>query len=272
MLKGNIYLIFVVMKTNKELLKITFLGTGTSQGIPMIASKDPVCLSKDDKDIRLRSSILFSYQHKNYVIDCGPDFRQQMLRENIDLINGVLFTHHHADHVGGLDDLRPYCYKIGEMPIYLNEITHSSLVKRFDYIFTEENKYPGAPSVIATIVDSNPFLMNDLEIVPITVMHGKLPITGYRILDFAYLTDVKSIDKSEKEKLKNLDVLVVNALRIDSHPTHFNLEEALAFVAELNPKKAYFTHISHKLGFHAHVSKMLPKNVFLAFDGLKIVV
>ncbi|WP_298763624.1 MBL fold metallo-hydrolase [uncultured Polaribacter sp.] len=258
------------MKIDKKLLKLTFLGTGTSQGIPMIASKDPVCLSTDLKDKRLRSSVLISYNEKNYVIDCGPDFRQQMLREHIDLVNGVLFTHEHADHTAGLDDLRPYCYKIGEMPIFLNDRTLQSLEQRFQYIFSKENRYPGAPSVQPNIVENVPFLIDDLEVIPIQVQHGNLPILGYRIKGVAYLTDLKTIDKLEKEKLKNLDVLVVNALRIQEHPTHFNLQEALDFVAEIKPKKAYFTHISHKLGFHKEVSKILPKNVFLAFDGLKI--
>lgn len=258
------------MKTNKKLLKLTFLGTGTSQGIPMIASKDPVCLSKDSKDKRLRSSVLFSFDDKTYVIDCGPDFRQQMLREDVQLINGVLFTHEHADHTAGLDDLRPYCYKIGEMPIYLNQKTLESLEQRFQYIFSKENRYPGAPSVLTNIVKNASFFLDDLEIIPIQILHGKLPILGYRIKDVAYLTDLKTIHIEEKKKLKNLDVLIVNALRIEEHPTHFNLQEALSFVEEIQPKRTYFTHISHKLGFHKEVSKRLPKNVFLAFDGLKI--
>lgn len=260
------------MNTDKKLLTITFLGTGTSQGIPMIASKDPVCLSKDVKDKRLRSSVLISWNDVTYTIDCGPDFRQQMLRENVPIVNGVFFTHEHSDHTAGIDDLRPYCYKIGEMPIYLNARTLTSLEKRFEYIFSTENRYPGAPSVCSNIVDKDSFYVDDLQVTPIEVMHGNLPVTGYRIQDFAYLTDVKSIEKSEKEKLKNLDVLVVNALRIEEHPTHFSLQEALDFVEELQPKRAYFTHISHKLGFHEQVSKDLPENVFLAFDGLKIIV
>ena len=258
------------MKNDKKLLKITFLGTGTSQGIPMVASKDPVCLSSDQKDKRLRSSILISWDKISYVIDCGPDFRQQMLRENVQLINGVLFTHEHADHTAGLDDLRPFCYKIGEMPIYLNKKTLENLALRFQYIFRKENRYPGAPSVLPKVVANSPFFIDDVMVTPIQVMHGNLPVTAYRIYDFAYLTDVKSITKLEKEKLRNLDVLVINALRIEEHPTHFNLQEALDFVSELQPKKAYFTHISHKLGFHAEVSNNLPENVFLAYDGLKI--
>ena len=258
------------MKKDKKLLKITFLGTGTSQGIPMIASTDPVCLSKDLKDKRLRSSVLISWDDFSYVIDCGPDFRQQMLRENVQQIDGVLFTHEHADHTAGLDDLRPFCYKIGEMPVYLNQRTLNSLEQRFQYIFSKENRYPGAPSVLPSVIGEIPFFINDLEVMPIKIMHGDLPVTAYRIQDFAYLTDVKSINDIEKEKLRNLDVLVVNALRIDAHPTHFNLQEALDFVDEIKPKKTYFTHISHKLGFHKEVSKKLPKSVYLAFDGLKI--
>ncbi len=258
------------MKITQKLLKITFLGTGTSQGIPMIASSDPVCLSEDPKDNRLRSSILISWDNVAYVIDCGPDFRQQMLREKIQLINGVFFTHEHADHTAGLDDLRPYCYKIGEMPIYLNQRTLKSLEQRFEYIFSKENRYPGAPSVFPNLIDKSSFLVDEVEVIPLEVMHGSLPVTAYRIQDFAYLTDVKSVPNSEKEKLKNLEVLVVNALRIDEHPTHFNLEEALEFVEEIQPKRTYFTHISHKLGFHEAVSEILPENVFLAFDGLKI--
>ncbi|WP_296637444.1 MBL fold metallo-hydrolase [Polaribacter sp.] len=258
------------MKKSNKQLHITFLGTGTSQGIPMIASKDPVCLSSNSKDKRLRSSILVSWNNKSFVIDCGPDFRQQMLRENVVLIHGVLFTHEHSDHTAGLDDLRPFCYKIGEMPIYVNKRTLKSLTQRFEYIFSKENKYPGAPSVATNLVNTNSFLVHDALVTPIEVMHGKLPITAYRIENFAYLTDVKFIADSEKEKLKNLEVLVINALRIEEHPTHFSLQETLSFVEELQPKKTYFTHISHKLGFHEEVSKVLPENVFLAYDGLKI--
>tara|TARA_B110001454_G_scaffold217242_1_gene242121 strand:- start:589 stop:1371 length:783 start_codon:yes stop_codon:yes gene_type:complete len=260
------------MKCNKKQLTITFLGTGTSQGIPMIASNDPVCLSKDLKDNRLRSSILISWDDVSYTVDCGLDFRQQVLRENLHSLNGVFFTHEHADHIGGLDDLRAFCYKIGEMPIYLNKRTLMSLEKRFEYIFKLENRYPGAPSVLPKVIDNNTFIVDELEVTPIEVMHGNIPITAYRFGDFAYLTDVKTVSDKEKRKLQNLDVLVVSALRIEEHPTHFNLQEALDFVAEIKPKKAYFTHISHMLGFHEAVSKTLPNNVFLAYDGLKIIV
>lgn len=252
------------------MIKVTFLGTGTSQGIPMIANNHPVCLSTNPKDKRLRSSVLISLKNKNYVIDCGPDFRQQMLREQIQSIDGVLYTHEHADHTAGMDDLRPFCYQIGEMPIYLDTRTLKSLQQRFQYVFATENRYPGAPKVITNIVKNEPFNIEEIEILPIEVMHGKLPVTCYRIENFAYLTDVKTISESEKRKLENLDVLIVNALRIEEHPTHFNLQEALDFVKEIMPKKTYFTHISHMLGFHEEVEKELPENVFLAYDGLKI--
>jgi phosphoribosyl 1,2-cyclic phosphate phosphodiesterase len=260
------------MESIKKQLSITFLGTGTSQGIPMIASNHPVCLSKNLKDKRLRSSIMISWDDVSYTVDCGLDFRQQMLRENIQSLDGVFFTHEHADHIGGLDDLRPFCYKIGEMPIYLNQRTLESLEKRFEYIFSPENKYPGAPSVLPNVVHKNSFVVNGLAVTPIEVFHGNLPITAYRFGDVAYLTDVKSVSEEEKQKLQNLDVLIVNALRIEKHPTHFNLEEALEFVADVRPKKAFFTHISHRLGFHDEVSKSLPDNVFIAYDGLKITV
>ncbi len=251
-------------------MKITFLGTGTSQGIPMIANNHPVCLSENIKDKRLRSSVMVSWNDTNYIIDCGPDFRQQILRENVQSINGILFTHEHSDHTAGLDDIRPFSYQIGEVPIYVDQRTLKSLEQRFEYIFTTENRYPGAPRVAVNIVDDTAFYLDGVEVTPIEVLHGRLPVTCYRFGNFAYLTDVKTISEAEKEKLKGVKVLVVNALRQESHPTHFNLKDAIEFVEEINPKRAYFSHISHKLGFHEEVEKTLPKNVFLAYDGLKI--
>ena len=251
-------------------MKITFLGTGTSQGIPMIANDDPVCLSNDSKDKRLRSSVMISWDDTCYVIDCGPDFRQQMLRENIQAINGVLFTHEHSDHTAGIDDLRPFTYKMGEVPIYAQERVIESLKVRFSYIFETENRYAGAPKLTENIIDSSSFILSGVDVTPIVVMHGKLPITGYRFGDVAYITDLKTMSDHEKKKLDVLDILIVNALRITAHPTHLNLEEALCFVNEIKPKRAYFTHISHKLGFHAEVQKKLPENVFLSYDGLEI--
>ncbi|TDQ27713.1 MBL fold metallo-hydrolase [Tenacibaculum caenipelagi] len=258
------------MKKKKQ-LKVTFLGTGTSTGVPMIASKHPVALSKNPKDKRLRSSILISWNDTNYVIDCGPDFRQQMMREEVASINGILFTHEHADHIAGLDEIRPYCFQMGSVPIYLTERVLNVLKKRYDYIFATENRYPSAPNVAPTIIShQNNFDLNGVEVTPIEVMHGNLPILGYRFNDIAYVTDIKTISNEEKEKLKNLDVLIVTGLRKEPHSTHFNLEEALSFIKDIQPKKAYLTHISELLGLHDEVEKELPKNVFLAYDGLKI--
>lgn len=249
-------------------MKITFLGTGTSQGIPMIANNDPVCMSDNFKDKRLRSSVMISWDDNRYIIDCGPDFRQQMLRENIQAINGVLFTHEHSDHTAGIDDLRPYTYKMGEVPIYAQKRVLESLKLRFSYIFETKNRYAGAPKLSENIIDSESFMLDGVKVTPLLVMHGNLPITGYRFDDIAYITDLKTMSNEEKKKLVNLDILIVNALRITEHPTHLNLEEALGFVDEIKPKRAYFTHISHKLGFHDEVEKILPENVFLSYDGL----
>ena len=249
-------------------MKITFLGTGTSQGIPVISSNHPVCLSTDKKDKRLRVSILIEWENYTYVIDCGPDFRYQMLRANVQKINGVLFTHEHSDHTAGLDDLRPFSFQLGAVPIFAQKNVLKNLSYRFDYIFNDENKYPGAPSVQQNEVNSTPFYLKNLEVTPIKVMHGTLEILGYRFNNIAYLTDVKTIISEEKKKLKNLDILIINAIRHKPHHSHLNLEEALELVKELKPKKTYFTHISHFLGFHAEIEKTLPKNVFLAYDEL----
>ena len=251
-------------------MKITFLGTGTSQGIPVINCSHPVCLSTDKRDKRLRVSILIEWDDYTYVIDCGPDFRYQMLRANVRQIDGILFTHEHADHVAGLDDIRPYCFQMGKVPIYAQQRVLDNLTERFAYIFETENKYPGAPSVKKNKVDEEVFQLHDFEVQPIKVMHGKLPILGYRFKDFAYLTDVKTISSKEKGKLKNLKVLVISALRMEPHKTHLTLDDALEIIKELNPEKAYLTHISHKLGFHAEVEKALPRNIFLAYDELEI--
>jgi len=234
----------------------------------MIANNDPVCMSDNLKDKRLRSSVMISWDDNRYIIDCGPDFRQQMLRENIQAINGVLFTHEHSDHTAGIDDLRPYTYKMGEVPIYAQKRVLESLKVRFSYIFETKNRYAGAPKLSANIIDSESFMLDGVKVTPLLVMHGNLPITGYRFDDIAYITDLKTMSNEEKKKLVNLDILIVNALRITEHPTHLNLEEALSFVDEIKPKRAYFTHISHKLGFHEEVEKILPENVFLSYDGL----
>jgi len=251
-------------------LKITFLGTGTSQGIPIIGSKHPVCLSENFKDKRLRVSVLVEWDEYSFVVDCGPDFRQQMLNSQCDKIDGIIFTHEHADHTMGLDDIRPFFFRQGDIPLYAHKRVFESLEKRFDYIFETENKYPGAPGVTKNEITNKPFLAGNLEVMPINGFHNKLQVFGFRFKDFAYLTDMKTISNEEIEKLNNLDTLVVNALRIDPHISHFNLEEALKFIEKVNPKRAYLTHISHMLGFHEEVQQNLPDNVYLAYDNLQI--
>ncbi|MEM8999656.1 MAG: MBL fold metallo-hydrolase [Bacteroidota bacterium] len=254
-------------------LEVTFLGTGTSQGIPVIGSQHPVCLSDDLKDKRLRVSVLITYKHYNYVIDCGPDFRQQLLANPIERLDGILFTHEHADHTAGIDDIRPFFFRQGDIPIYANDRVITSLKRRFDYIFTDENRYPGAPAVSVTTVDKDTvFTIGELEVTPVEAFHNRLKVLGYRINGFVYLTDVKRMEQHEFQKIKNPKVLVVNALRESPHHSHFNLEEALAFAAAVGAEKTYFTHISHLLGFHAEVEAKLPKNVHLAYDNLKITV
>ena len=251
-------------------MTVTFLGTGTSQGIPIIGSTHPVCLSSDFKDKRLRVSVLIEWDNYSYVIDCGPDFRQQMLRAGSDRIDGIVFTHEHSDHVLGFDDIRPFYFRQGDIPIYAHKRVLKALKKRFDYVFKTKNKYPGAPTVIQNRIKNKPFLLKNLEVIPVNGKHDKLQVFGFKFGDFAYLTDMKTVKAEEVEKIKNVKVLVVNALRIEPHLSHFNLEEALQFIAEVNPETAYLTHISHLLGFHEAIQKKLPKNVFLAYDGLEI--
>lgn len=254
-------------------MNVYFLGTGTSQGIPVIGSVHSVCKSSDLKDKRLRVSVWISWESHSFVIDCGPDFRQQMLVSNCQKVDGILYTHEHSDHTAGLDDIRPFNFKQGTMPIYAHQRVIENLKKRFDYIFETENKYPGAPSVkTIEVINNHPFPIGDKMAIPINLMHGNLQVFGYRIDNFAYLTDMKTIEKSEMDKLKNLKVLVVNALREEQHNTHFNLQEALDFIALIKPEKAYLTHISHIMGFHEEVQQKLPKNVFLAYDNLEITI
>jgi len=254
-------------------LKVYFLGTGTSQGIPIIGSEHEVCKSLDYKDKRLRVSVWITWENHSYVIDCGPDFRQQMLASNCKKVDGILFTHEHSDHTAGLDDIRPFNFKQGAIPIYAHKRVLANIEKRFDYIFETVNKYPGAPSVKTVEVKNNiDFDLGNKIAVPINLMHGNLQVFGYRIEDFAYLTDIKTIADEEIAKLINCKVIVVSALRIEPHNTHFNLQEALDFIAKIKPQRAYLTHISHMLGFHEDVQKQLPDNVFLAYDNLEITI
>lgn len=252
-------------------MKIYFLGTGTSQGIPVIGSQHPVCKSTDTKDKRLRVSVWITWDDFSCIIDCGPDFRQQMLVSQCPKVDAILFTHEHSDHTAGIDDIRPFNFMQGNIPIYGHKRVLDNLKKRFDYVFATENRYPGAPSVDAIeVVNSQNFVLGNKMIVPVNVFHGNLQVFGYRIDDFAYLTDVKTIETFEIGKLKNLKVLVINALRDEEHHSHFNLHEALDFITLVQPEKAYLTHISHHFGFHEEVQKRLPENVFLAYDNLEI--
>lgn len=252
-------------------MKVYFLGTGTSQGIPIIGSKHPVCQSTNFKDKRLRVSIMISWENYTFVVDCGPDFRQQMLASKCEKVDGIIFTHEHSDHTAGIDDIRPFNFRQGEIPVYAHQRVIENLKNRFAYVFETVDRYPGAPSVkIIEIRNNVLFEIGNKLAIPVNVMHGDLQVFGYRIDDFAYLTDVKTIEDIEVAKLKGLKVLVINALREEPHNTHFNLEEALNFIALVKPEKAYLTHISHLLGFHEEVQKQLPPNVFLAFDNLEI--
>lgn len=253
-------------------LKVTFLGTGTSQGIPVVGSTHPVCLSNDPKDKRLRVSVLVEVDGLNIVIDCGPDFRQQMLANNVKRVDAILFTHEHSDHTVGLDDIRPFFFKQGDIPIYAHERVMQSLKKRFDYIFASENKYPGAPSVGENVIENLPFKVKNVQVLPVNVMHNRVQVFGFRIQEFAYITDAKTIEQEEAEKLKGVEVLVLNALRKEPHHSHLSLGEALEFIKEIKPKRAYLTHISHVMGFHAEVQQTLPENVFLAYDNLQITI
>ena len=254
-------------------MNVYFLGTGTSQGIPVIGCTEAVCRSLDSRDKRLRVSVWIYDENFSIVIDCGPDFRYQMLKSGCSRMDALLFTHEHADHTAGLDDIRPFYFNQGDIPIYGHPRVLENLAKRFDYIFKTENKYPGAPSVLPiSVINDESFSVNKQAIIPINASHGNLQVFGYRIGDFVYLTDVKTIEEAEIEKIKGVKVLVINVLRKETHPTHFNLEEALAFIDKVGPEKTYLTHISHNFGFHQAVQNELPKNVFLAYDNLEITI
>jgi len=254
-------------------MKVTILGSGTSQGVPVIACKCDICLSENPKDKRLRSSILIQTADEAFVIDAGPDFRTQMLTNNVDWLDAVLFTHQHKDHTAGLDDVRAYNFvSQQDMPIYGKKDVLEQIKQEYAYIFATV-KYPGVPSVEPITIENKPFsLKSGLEILPIEVFHHKLPVFGFRVNNFVYITDANYIAEQELEKMKNADYLVINALRHEKHISHFNLAEALEIIEICKPKKhAYLTHISHRLGKYDQISQQLPKNVSLAYDGLQII-
>lgn len=253
-------------------MKVTFLGTGTSQGVPVIGCDCNVCKSADVRDVRLRTSALLQSDRGNTIlIDIGPDFRQQMLRHKVTHLDAILITHAHRDHVAGLDDIRAYNYlQHGALPLYANRMAMVSLRRDYHYIF-EPHEFPGLPEVEPFEVDGGGVIeIGGEEVMPIAAMHKDLPILGYRIGGFAYLTDVSRIEEGEKEKLRGVDVLVVNALRQTPHWSHFSLPQALELIGEMRPREAYITHISHEMGRHAEVEKGLPTNVRLAYDGLVV--
>ncbi|MFO7852968.1 MAG: MBL fold metallo-hydrolase [Bacteroidota bacterium] len=249
-------------------MKITFLGTGTSQGVPVIACSCKVCQSKDPKDKRLRSSLLIESGDQNIVIDAGPDFRQQMLRAGVKKLDSILLTHEHKDHIGGMDDVRAFNY-ISKKPIdiYSAERVQTAIMREYPYVFTE-HKYPGVPQMNLITINDEPFWINNLHIIPVKVYHYRLPVYGFRLNDFAYITDANYISGENKQKLIEVKYLVVNALRKEKHLSHFNLQEAVGLIKEISPRKAYITHISHQMGLHSDVSKELPPDIELAYDGL----
>jgi phosphoribosyl 1,2-cyclic phosphate phosphodiesterase len=251
-------------------MKVTFLGTGTSSGIPLLACECPVCHSDDWRDKRLRCSVFVEVDGLNLLIDAGTDFRQQMLRENIRKIDAVLITHGHKDHTGGIDDIRAYNFSSGkDMPVYVDRYAEQTLRTHYDYVFAKD-KYPGIPQLALHHIDKDDFYIENLKITPIQVMHHQLPVTCFRIKDFTYITDAKTISDQEKEKIKGTRILVVNALREKPHISHFNLEEAMQLVDEIQPEHTYFIHISHNFGKHRHIQSKLPMNVSVAYDGLKL--
>ncbi len=251
-------------------MRVTFLGTGTSQGVPIIGSDHPVCLSENEKDKRLRVSALLEWEDYTFVIDCGPDFRQQMIRANVRKLDGLLITHEHNDHIIGLDDVRPFYFRQGNIALYCHKRVLEELKKRFAYVFEVENKYPGAPTLDVRVVSDAPFQLGNKKVIPINVYHPKLQVYGYRFGDFAYITDAKIIPEIELAKLNGVKILVINALRKEEHYSHLNLAQALEIIKRLKVEKAYLTHISHHMGFHDEVQNELPLNVFLAYDGLQI--
>lgn len=252
-------------------MEITFLGTGTSQGVPVIACRCAVCTSDDFQNDRLRSSVMIEIDGKVLVIDSGPDFRMQMLREEVHQLDAILFTHEHKDHVAGLDDVRAFNFKHDrEIDVYAEERVQKALRNEFSYIFSGIN-YPGLPRVVLHNIENHEMIVQGIKVLPIRVMHYKLPVYGFRIGDFTYITDAKTISEEEKQKIKGSKILVLNALRKEEHLSHFTLSEAIALAKEIGAEQTYFTHISHQLGLHDEVEAELPKGMHLAYDGLRVV-
>ncbi|HNO70959.1 MAG TPA: MBL fold metallo-hydrolase [Bacteroidia bacterium] len=252
-------------------MKVTFLGTGTSQGVPIIGCKCIVCTSTNPKDNRLRTSVMIEVNDKRFVIDTGPDFRQQMLTEKVDNLTAVIYTHEHRDHVAGMDDLRAFNYVLRRrMDLYATIKTQTSLKEQFSYAFSE-NKYPGIPEVNLHTIENKPFTIEGVEFKPILVKHMYLDVLGFRIGDFTYITDANAISDEEKKKVTGSQIVVLNALRREPHPSHFTFAEAVQLAQELKCKTTYLTHISHQLGLHDEVEKEMPPAIKLAYDGLSLI-
>ncbi len=252
-------------------LKITFLGTGTSSGVPMIGCDCAVCISTDKKDKRLRSSILVQSDNTTLVVDTGPDFRYQMLRQKVKHLDAVVFTHPHKDHLAGLDDVRAFnFFSKKHIDIYADSLTEEAVRRDFYYAFTD-TKYPGIPELNLHTISDEPFMVGDIPIIPVQVWHLKMPVLGFRFGKFTYITDANRIDDAEKDKIRNSEVLVLNALRKQKHISHFTLDEAIEMAAEVRAGTAYFTHLSHQMGKHGEIEAELPENVHLAYDGLELV-
>lgn len=251
-------------------MKVTFLGTGTSQGVPVIGCTCAVCRSLDYRDKRLRTSVFIEVDGQSLVIDTGPDFRQQMLRENISHLDAILFTHAHRDHTAGLDDVRAFNFlQQMDMPAYCTQKVFEQLRRDFSYIFVQES-YPGIPRIQVFEIDENTFTINGVSVTPLPVLHYHLPVMGFRIKDFSYITDSNFIPDETLSRMEGTNILVLNALQREQHVSHFNLDEALRQVERIRPKQAYLIHVSHKLGLHSEISRELPPHVALAFDGLQL--
>jgi phosphoribosyl 1,2-cyclic phosphate phosphodiesterase len=256
--------------TGKPKMTITFLGTGTSTGVPVVACNCEVCQSTNLRDNRLRTSVMVEINGQKLIIDCGPDFRYQMIREKVDDISAILFTHGHRDHIAGIDDVRAFNYVLNKtVDIYASQEVIDAINKEFPYILTEK-RFFSAPQLNFNVIENKPFTVDGIDIQPVEVMHHKLSVFGFRIGGFTYITDASSISETEKPKTIGSDILVVNALRKSKHISHFSLEEALELIKELKPGKAFITHLSHFIGLHDDIQKDLPENVYLAYDGLKI--
>lgn len=249
-------------------MKITFLGTGTSQGIPVIACDCNICLSADQNDKRLRTSLLLETDDTTLLFDAGPDFRQQMLRENVKKLDSIILTHEHKDHISGMDDVRAFNYKSQDaIDIYAEDRVQKAVRKEYSYVFSEY-QYPGVPKMRLNLIPEHSFNVKGIQLIPVRVFHYRLPVYGFRAGNFAYITDANYIPEESKEKLFGVKYLVINALRKEKHISHFSLREAIDFIREISPKKAFITHISHQMGFHNEVSKELPPEIMLAYDGL----